>query len=181
MCNMIIPLKQSLVLWTAIGLFSLLLTSQAHAGQPTGTDLGVLGGLAIANQNEFSGTHLDLGATGHALLVPQVNVGFYYQYYWNNYSQNGTTHNHTIAGELNYLFPGTFEGVYAGGKVGLQLVGNSAPNTQSSTDLVFGPALGYDYPLEGNFSIGGQANVLFVTQSPVITDWNLLAVLKLNF
>jgi hypothetical protein len=154
--------------------------SNAHAdAHPMGSDIGVLGGLAVADQS--IGTHLDMGVTGHVQLLPEMNVGFYYQYYWNNYSNVGTTHNHTIAGEMNYLFSGPFDGVYAGGKAGLQLTGNSAPMTQSGTDFVFGPTVGYDYPLGSGLSFGGQFNLLFVTSSPVVTDANILAVLKLNF
>jgi hypothetical protein len=149
--------------------------------QVSGTDLGVLGGFAIANQTPYSGTHIDLGLTGHAQIAPQVNVGFYYQYYWNNYSNVATSHNHTVAAELNYLFDGNLQGLYAGGKAGFQFTGNSDPNVQSGTDLVLGPSVGYDYPIADGFTLGGQTNVLFVTQNPLVTNWNLLAVLKVNF
>jgi hypothetical protein len=143
-----------------------------------GGDLGVLGGFAIANQTPYSGTHLDIGATGHILLAPNVNVGFYAQYYWNNYSSDATSHNYTIAAEWNYLFADGLQGLYAGGKAGFQFTGNSAPGVQSGTDLVLGPTLGYDYPIASGITLGGQTNILFVTQAPLVTNWNILAVLK---
>ncbi len=168
------------VLGLSAGLCTFATSTQADMSV-SNSDLGILGGLAISSQTPYSGVHLDLGLTGHVQVQPNLNVGFYYQYYWNNYGNSATTYNHTLAVESNYLFSGDFQGLYAGAKVGLQLTGNSLPNTSTGTDIVLGPAVGYDVPIMTGVSVGGQANLLFVTQSPIVTNLNLVALLKMNF
>jgi hypothetical protein len=73
------------------------------------------------------------------------------------------------------------EGAYAGAKFGLAITSVDLPNASDRYNVVFGPAIGYDYMIGNGISAGGQFNILWTTGDPVFADTNLLFVLKYNF
>lgn len=159
-----------------------------HAADIPGGETGDVGGLlGVTWANHDAGSHITWGLTTHYKILPQVNVGLYYQRFTNDttiLSAGGaqyTTSYNFIAAEANYLFDGTFQGAYLGGKLGWAITSVNLPNVNDKNNLVFGPAAGYDYMLGANVSIGGQFNILWRTGDPFLTDTNLLALLKYNF
>lgn len=157
-------------------------TAYAVTSQGTG-DVGFLVGPAFANHD--IGTNITWGLTAHYNLLPQINVGLYYNRYTHDTTVPGgtkfTTSLNNIAAEANYLFTDTLEGAYAGAKLGLGITSRDLDNATDEYHVVFGPAIGYDYMLGNGISAGGQLNVLWTTGNPFFSDTNLLFVLKYNF
>jgi len=160
--------------------------SSTYAATSQGTgDIGGLVGVAFANHD--IGSHVTWGLTTHYNLLPQLNIGLYYNRYSNDTTVLGlggtkfTTSYNNIAAEANYLFTDNLEGLYAGGKVGLAITSVDLPNASDRYNVVLGPAIGYDYMLGNGISAGGQFNILWTTGDPFFADTNLLFVLKYNF
>ena len=102
----------------------------------------------------------------------------------------------TFAGEFNYFFQDALKGLHVGGKAGFGLFTVSASASGTSTSgvsvniptfsatafsLVFGGGGGYDYPLGGGFTVGGEANVMLATASGAGLLIDGLAVVKYGF
>jgi hypothetical protein len=160
--------------------------SSAYAVTSQGSgDVGALVGAAFANHN--IGTNVTWGLTAHYNLLPQINVGLYYNRYTHDTTvleaggTKFTTSYNNIAAEANYLFTDMLEGAYAGAKLGLAITSQDRPNVTDKYNVVFGPAVGYDYMLGNGLSAGGQLNILWTTGDPFFSDTNLLFVLKYNF
>lgn len=152
----------------------------------SGADVGVLAGVAFANQD--IGGHFTWGATAHYKIMPNVNIGAFFSYYSNsvtltNGALSGSSydqHYTQLAAEANYLFD-MLPGAYLGLKMGIGLQSTSLTDSTTSTHYLIGPDIGYDVPIGSGLSLGGQINVLYETSSPNVTATNLLAVLKYNF
>jgi hypothetical protein len=157
--------------------------AQAAVSSQGAGDAGILVGAAFANHD--IGTHVTWGLTTHYNLLPEINVGLYYNRYSNDTTVPGgtkfTTSYNNIAAEANYLFKDMLEGAYAGAKFGLAITSVDLPNASDRYNVVFGPAIGYDYMIGNGISAGGQFNILWTTGDPVFADTNLLFVLKYNF
>lgn len=160
--------------------------SSAYAVTSQGSsDVGVLIGPAFANHD--IGTNITWGLTAHYTLMPQLNIGLYYNRYTHDttvLSAGGTkftTSYNNIAAEANYLLTDMLEGAYVGAKLGIAITAKDVANVTDKYNVVFGPAIGYDYMLGNNISAGGQLNVLWTTGDPFFSDTNLLFVLKYNF
>jgi hypothetical protein len=159
-------------------------SAQAVTSQGGG-DVGGLVGVAFAD-HDF-GTNVTWGLTAHYNLLPELNVGLYYNRYTHDTTvleaggTKYTTSFNNIALEANYMASGILEGAYAGAKLGLAITSKDLANATDKYNVVFGPAVGYDYMLGNGISAGGQLNILWTTGTPFFADTNLLFVLKYNF
>ena len=137
------------VIW---GCSLLLIASVAHAQEVSGTsgqDLGDVGALVgVTWANHDAGSHVTWGGTAHWLLMPNLNVGLYYQRFTNNTINlpsgglSYTTSYNFLAAEANYLFD-FLPGPYGGGKLGWAITSVNIPNINDKNNVVFGPAVGY--------------------------------------
>jgi hypothetical protein len=176
------------VLGGSLAAFALSLTPAHAATASSAQGMGDVGGMVgVAFANHDIGTNVTWGLTAHYNLLPQINVGLYYNRYTHDTTvlaaggAKYTTSYNNIAAEANYLFSDELQGLYAGGKLGLAITSKDLANVTDKYNVVFGPAAGYDYMLGNGISAGGQANILWTTGDPFFSDVNLLFVLKYNF
>jgi hypothetical protein len=152
-------------------------------------NVGALAGLGFVSGS--LGTQLVLGLNGEYKLAPAYGVGMYFTY--NSVSQTSPASGNvlTFAPEANYHFDGLLTGFRVGGKVGLAILNQNTGSaalipgttsaTQSTTSLVTGPHVGYDYPIMSSVSLGGETNFLFYTASGGFNAFNILGNLKYWF
>jgi hypothetical protein len=168
----------------AFGLFAIPFSNVFATTSQGAYDIGGMIGPAFANHD--IGTQITWGLTGHYNVLPQINAGFYFNRYTSDttvLSAGGTkytTSYNNIAAEANYLFSDAWEGAYAGAKLGIAITSKDLANVSDKLNVIFGPAIGYDYMLGNGFSAGGQLNILWRTGDPFFSDTNLLFVLKYN-
>jgi hypothetical protein len=86
---------------------------------------------------------------------------------------------------VDYSLRGIFGdnlGMLRGGmKVGASTVDVDAPGTDAETDFVFGPTIGGDWMFTETFSLGGEADLLFVTKDGGYSTLYLFATAKYWF
>ena len=151
--------------------------------------LGALAGMGFISGS--LGTRLVLGLNSEYKLAPTYGVGMYFTYNSVAQTDPATGSVLTIAPEANYHFDGLLTGFRVGAKVGLGILNVNTNSTllipgttsvsQSTTSLVFGPHIGYDYPIMTNVSLGAETNFLFYTASGGFNAFNALGNLKYWF
>jgi len=83
---------------------------------------------------------------------------------------------------LSGMFDGWLGGLNAGVKVGMSSVDVDTPGAKDGdAEFAFGPSLGMDYMITSSFSLGGQADLLFVTAEPGYSNLFLFATGKFWF
>ena len=147
----------------------------------------------ISSFSDDVGTKFGVGAHGGSQFHELMSAGLYVTYSsLGDETQTilGNTFNLSqsfwvFALEGNYELKELLDGAYVGAKVGAARTSASAsiPDVDigDSTDLVFGPALGYRRELQSNFTVGGEASFLVVTTDDTVTLWNLLGTLTYWF
>ena len=142
----------------------------------------------------FSGTNLNLGVTGGWKYSPDIVLGAFYNYI-NQGSTSSTNGGTAISAnasvnlfgvEAGYLLGGNLQGAQIGAKIGASVASASATvgtvsTSNSATSLILGPKVAYDYQIGGNFTAGGEVNLLFTTASGGSTLTDVLGVLKYWF
>jgi hypothetical protein len=151
----------------------------------TGGTLGYAGALlGVGFLNNNGGTQINLGLDGGYKLAPTYGVGAYLAYSPSATLATGDSAGlYTIAAEANYFLNDILPGAHVGAKAGFGIsrYALAAGTSTSSVNLVFGPAVAYDYALGGGLSVGGEANFLYYTSSPSTNSFNLLGSLKYWF
>jgi hypothetical protein len=154
----------------------------------TGMNIGALLGLAFPS----GGSDLVFGLDGNYKLDPFWGVGLYATYQGESTTGAGFTtesSNVTVMPEVSYFFQDAMSGLRVGGKAGLRFASSEVtpalpPPAISSVDdtaFIFGPHIGYDYPLGGDLSLGAEFNLLFSTTASDDASPNLLGALKYWF
>lgn len=158
--------------------------AQASSGNSPSSSMlfgGALLGVGFLNNN--GGTQLAVGLNGGYKIAPTYSVGGYFTYQPSQASAGDSAHLLTVAAEGNYYFDEIVPGLRAGAKAGLGF-GTYSPAVgegATTTNLAIGPQIGYDYPLGGGLSIGGEGNFLYYTSSPSLNVFNILGNLKYWF
>ena len=158
---------------------------------PTRSSAGIFGGLSfVGNSN---GTKVGIGADANHRFDEVWGFGFYFDYISLGStiaSVNGvpftlSTNIVHVMLEGNYYFPGAFEGLHAGLKIGPAFTSGSNNGANiavySGTDVAYGLTAAYDINIGHDFTAGPELNVLQSTQSNGPTIVNAVAVLKLFF
>ena len=87
-----------------------------------------------------------------------------------------------IGYSLSSMFDGVLGGLNAGIKVGMSSVDLDAPGADDGDpEFTFGPSLGMDYMITSSFSLGGEADLLFVTGDAGYSNLFLFATGKFWF
>src|SRR5262245_39266148 len=122
------------VIWGCSLLLIASLSQAQEMGGTTGQDFGDVGPLVgVTWANHDAGSHVTWGATAHWFVMPNLNVGLYYQRFTNNtinLAAGGlqfTTSYNFLAAEANYFFNDILPGLYAGGKFGWAITSVNLP------------------------------------------------------
>jgi hypothetical protein len=166
----------------------LVLASSAQATVPASSIYA--GGLIGAGHFDNNvGTKTTVGVSGGYLVDPNWGVGIFANFSPLTSTTVGTTTINTnmwvFAAEGNYHLTGDLDGLHFGGKLGVGMSTASTTGTvstsSSSTDLTFGPSLGYDYGIGNGISLGVEANYLRVASTTGINLFNTLAAVRVWF
>jgi hypothetical protein len=159
----------------------------------TSASFGVNLGAAFGTGGQSSFSRLNLGLAADYKLPSNWTAGAFFGYV-------PISSNLITAGSVDQsLFLYGVEGMYlfnnivtpgaiqVGIKLGVSTYtvpsanGVAIAGASSSTDLVYGPKVAYDYPLSKNWTLGGEADVLLTTQSGGNTLINTLGLVKYWF
>ena len=166
-------LRKKLLTLAAAGL-ALGLTTPAMATIGT---VGAFVGPSFVNNNV--GTEVLFGVDATYKFMPSINIGARVGY--ESQTPSGFPYSlglWLLLAQANYTFDGMIDGLHAGGQAGLGISTNSAPLASSSTNFVFGPSAGYDYPLGMGLSVGLDLSLLFATSNPSATLFNVLGIVN---
>jgi hypothetical protein len=151
--------------------------------------VGGLVGLAFPT----GGSDLTFGGDFGYKLNQFMGVGLYVSYLGQSVSaanQTFTASQTVVAAEGSYHFADAMDGLRIGAKLGMDFLsqpvitvsGSTATSTNdTTTELAFGPHIGYDYSMGGGLSLGGEFNLIFVTKSGADALPNLLGTIKYWF
>jgi hypothetical protein len=141
---------------------------------------GVL--LGLNNVSNGGGTNLAYGLTGGYKFMPQFGAGLFFTYNSLTASAGITSGLTIIALEGNYYFPDDLQGLSVGLKLGSGSISSSGGGVSaSSSGLVIGPHIAYDYQVADDVTVGGQAAVLSIGTNPSVTAFEILAQAKYWF
>ena len=169
------------VAFTCVLVFSAQMAN-AQIETPQGTGyVGLLGGFADT-------TNVD-GTAGYGLTVGLMFPSGWNGSLWafNSTAENVGTDVHLFQYGLgaDYSLKGFFGDVLAtlrgGIKIGSSTVDVDAPGVDSKTEFAFGPSLGTDWMLTEAFSLGAEADLLFVTTGDGYSTLYLFATGKYWF
>ncbi len=141
--------------------------------------------------NDSVGTTFIVGGHVGAKLSPFVGVGFYGSFQnlasgSDDFGDSITLDETILAGELN-IYPVYDVPVYFGAKVGVGITSVSGQVSDfyasaSQANFAVGPALGFDIPVSGNFSLGSELNAIFLVDTggstPILINWLATANFK---
>lgn len=151
---------------------------------------GALGGLGIAG----GGSSMTFGADVGYKFMPMLGAGAYFTYIGlTPASGTGGASMMLLAAELNYYVPPVPE-LHFGGKIGIGFASASATATANvstgvttytpagtTTGLATGAAMGYDYPVIPELSLGGEVNVFYIAGGVSSSLVSLLGDVKYTF
>jgi hypothetical protein len=142
--------------------------------------LGVLVGPSFVDHN--GGTDFDIGGHLGTTLTPGFSLGLY----GTHQSLSSTTissSGETILAVEGNFHPATIDSVYLGAKAGVGFTSSSIfGGSSSENDFVWGPAVGFNIPLGSPaFTIGAEANVLFLEATNTVTFVNILGTVTIHF
>lgn len=117
--------------------------------EPSGTF-----GLGVSIQSQQSDINVPIWVNENVIFSPSFSL-FYSEDIGNDLG---------LGFLIKYYFDGTTEEVrpYAGARFGL-LIFNPDADIESSTDILWGPAIGADYFIHSNVSFGAEAQLNFAT------------------
>jgi hypothetical protein len=146
----------------------------AHAD----TYVGMMLGPSFVNNN--FGTEFVFGGDIGFMVRPDLAVGVYATHETLNSSANASET--TLAAEVNF-FPLSSRPFYLGAKAGTGFISSSFLGSNGSeTDFLFGPAVGFNLPIQSSpLTVGIEANVLFLESSSTDVFINVLGTASFHF
>lgn len=144
-------------------------------------------GLSVPSESNTS-ARTGYGVKGGAKLGDNFGAGAYFfnSVKGENNSNYGNFNYAAYGLEADYYFDGSGTGGYIGGNVGLTkvTVSDSSGNSYSFSPFVWGGQGGYDYMITPFFSLGLEAQVLFISSGDTTTNnqsQHLSSFTALNF
>lgn len=143
-------------------------------------NVGLLAGLSFLDNG--GGTKFTAGLEWTYNIMPEFGLGLEFQM---PFVGSGVTVWSGLA-QFWYNFSGSAQGLHLGAKAGMMSASTSVTVlgttvSASSTDFAYGPALGYDYWMNSEWTIGGQADYLINSASGGSKMFQVFATAKYWF
>jgi hypothetical protein len=155
--------------------------------QQTGGYIGGQFGLTVPSESNTS-SRTGYGAVAGGKLGDNFGLGAYFlgSSKTENAQNIGSFKYNFFGLEANYFFDGSGRGGYVGANVGLSKITETdrSGNSYNFSPFVWGIQAGYDYMLTEFLSLGGEANVMFVSSQNATTNGvtvNLSSFTSINF
>ncbi len=155
--------------------------SIAHAEGSGSSTVGYVGALlGIGMVNNSGGTNFTYGLGGGYKFMPDWSVGADFTYNSFTVPSPLTANLSLILANIKYYFG---SGGFAGLKLGEGTVSYSGTGSPgSASNLAWGPTVGYNYIFTDKWSVGGEANLIWISNSnPGVSVFQILANLKYWF
>jgi hypothetical protein len=154
--------------------------AQSEAAETSTANAYVSALLGVGLVNNSGGSNFTYGVGVGYKLNPSYSLGLDYTYNTFSVPSPLSASLSLILANFKYYFAGGF---LAGVKLGSGMLSYSGPSAPSTTsNFAWGPSVGYDYACTTNWSIGADADLIWLSSSPVsVNDLQMLASLKYWF